>query len=139
MREEIIKFRETEIEKKDKDLDKIISVEKGKRFKLEDSIRTRLEKVGVVVLERGAILATTDQMHVVFKICKETLEESEAKLRQGNDLIVCLKNEKSKTEEEKRSLAEFKKSEKRKRLSQEKRIEERLIRDGMVVLESGKL
>ena len=56
MREERIKFRETEIEKKDKDLDKIISVEKGKRLKLEDSIRTRLEKVGVVVLEGGAIL-----------------------------------------------------------------------------------
>ena len=107
-------------------------------MKLEDSIRTRLEKVGVVVLEGGAILATTDQMHVEFKICKETLEESEAKLRQGNDLIVCLKNEKAKIEEEKRSLGEFKKSEKRKRLSQEKRIEERLVRDGMVVLESGK-
>ena len=85
-----------------------------------------------------AILATADQMHVEFKICKETLKESEAKLRQGNDLIVCLKNEKAKIEEEKRGLAEFKKSEKRKRLSQEKRIEERLVRDGMVVLESGK-
>ena len=41
VREERIKFRETEIENKDKDLDKIISVEKGKRLKLEDSIRTR--------------------------------------------------------------------------------------------------
>jgi hypothetical protein len=86
-----------------------------------------------------AILATADQMHVEFKICKETLKESEAKLRQGNDLIVCLKNEKkAKIEEEKRGLAEFKKGEKRKRLSQEKRIEKRLVRDGMVVLESGK-
>ena len=47
-------------------------------------------------------------------------------------------NEKAKIEEEKRSLGDFKKSEKRKRLSQEKRIEERLVRDGMVVLESGK-
>jgi hypothetical protein len=35
-------------------------------------------------------------------------------------------------------LAEFKKTEKKKRLSQEKRIEKRLMRDGMVVLESEK-
>jgi hypothetical protein len=59
-------------------------------LKLEDSIRKRLEKVGVVVLEGGAILATTDQMLAEFKACKETLQENETKLRQGNDLIACI-------------------------------------------------
>ncbi len=75
---DIRKCRETEIEGLEKNLKNIIKAEKDKRLHLEERITTRLEKTGVVVLERGVVLATPQQisLHADLEVTSQQLRKA---------------------------------------------------------------
>ena len=129
--------RETEVEREEKNLKNIIKAEKDKRLHLEERITTRLEKTGVVVLERGAVLTTPQQLHADLEVTRQQLRNALETVEETSKELDIRKCRETEIEGLEKNLKNIIKAEKNKRLHLEERITTRLEKTGVVVLEGG--